>query len=506
MKIKTMLTLMGVWLSASAVVAFLIASSVTLGARTERVYINSIAAAAENHSHGVQRYIVSLEANFAALTEIVSGIEDVRERRAFLISYAENRPNIEYVGINGLIQPATDTRENHSEMSQRAVNQPQNGRVFLFEYDTAPPTGEFGLVINGQIPNSSDILAVVYSGEVISTLIDSAALPAKGRLAVTDYADNALEAGIFRGGQSSLELRRGETEQTHSAGDTGWTIVAFGNVGEARELAGNAHDNLLITVIALCLAGIALTLLIVRKLATPLEIAEKAMSQFRRGDHTVRISVSKSNGRNEYGEMAARFNDFAAQVTENAAQSKIQSESGERPRLRISSMRLDALTGVYTDESIRRIIGELIPASAQDDEEFADESESPGETPYIPFALIIVELNKFDDFIEEYGHAGGDLMLKFAGFSLSNTIGKLGKSRGKIGRSDVNEFAVVLKAASELDLSAIVEHISKRLLKGYLEDTGRQVIVDAKVSFTLFNEAPHSVDAAVSAARSEGGS
>jgi GGDEF domain-containing protein/HAMP domain-containing protein len=510
MKIKTTLVLAGLWFSISAIIAFMITSTVMLTARTEQNYGELINSAAVSSAVNAELYITSLEGSFAALSELAAQFDNNSERRNFLTSYAQNRADIEFIGVNRLF--STVGEGDHADLSARITEYAafDSGNIFLFPYRDAP-TREFGLAISGNVGEGDSVLIVVYSADAINNLAESAALPAEGRHVLFDSAGNSIDRGRFTQGFSP---QRNETHSISTIGETGWTIMALGNIKMIRESAGDALDGLLIMVVTLCITGIVITVIITKKFGSPLTEMSKATSQFRRGDHTVRIKVAKGNARNEYGETAARFNDFADSISGKDESSpngqKDGAAAGKPAQLRISGIKLDSLTGVYSKESIEDYITALIAGE--------------NKTSFTPFAVICISLRDLADINDEHGHASGDLMLEFAARELEEILCEFGaesakdltkefpeklpeklpeeseQERGKIGRYSGNVFIVAVKETSESTVNTLAAQIKKRLRVGYTEDTGKQVQVRTDIGITVVTDTPAQTAGIISAA------
>ncbi|MCL1832793.1 MAG: hypothetical protein FWG45_07830, partial [Oscillospiraceae bacterium] len=296
MKIKTVLGLLGVWISISAIVAFYVTASLTLSAQSERDYNALLDNAANNHAASVQLYITALQGSFASLSETLSQTDDRTEQNAMIIAYAENRSNVAFIGINRFLERVGDWNDDYDRdaMSARAVNLPQSGNVYLFAFNDNPPTRDYGLAMCAPIGNDrNNTLIVVYYSDVINNMNDTVSLPADGKFALYDSGGN-----VTCGNRLGAIDERGMTIRRADIADTGWQAAAVGDVKSVRNIAGDALDGLLILTVALCVGGIIATFLICRKFANPLVVIAKAGEQFRRGDFTVRMEFSGGNARN----------------------------------------------------------------------------------------------------------------------------------------------------------------------------------------------------------------
>jgi diguanylate cyclase (GGDEF)-like protein len=474
MRTKTTLALTGIWFSLSAIIAFFITGSVLFGARTERNYRNLIDSAAANHAVASAHYIAALEGGFAALAEFAGEIEDADELAAFLDSYAQSQRNVNFIGVNRLLPNIGEG--DHADITARVSAIPDDGRLYAVPFQNTP-TVEYGLAIRGEIGGNSDTLMIVYSAAAVSSVLESVTLPAGGRLALRDTHGNIIDGVRL---SNSLPDIRGEIRRGHSVGESGWTVYAVGNVRAVRETASDALNGLFAITFLLCAAGLVMTLLITRRLGIPLDDITKAMSQLRRGDRAVRITVAPRDARNEYGELAARFNDFADALSGKATR------KDEKPLpLRISRVSLDALTGVYS----RRAVTDYINAQIMG---------TPA-TPFTPFAVIYVTLKEFTDFNDKRGHASGDLALRFAARELQEAISEHGGG-GEVGRYGGDEFVLAVRGSTEKDAKDIAKQIMKRLKSGYTEDSSEKITIVPEIGIAMVTNTPAEAAGVISAA------
>ncbi|MCL1880688.1 MAG: diguanylate cyclase [Oscillospiraceae bacterium] len=565
MKIKTLLTLLGIWLSISSVVAFMVTSSIIYGQRSEQNYKDLLSKAVNVHHTSVRFELLSLENRFSALLESVSVMSQMTTtseaaalfRRDFIASYAKNRENILYAGINGLYEfEFAEYREASDEIISQIFGanamERDYGRVYLLPFENAP-TREFGLVISGvielvpttndesseeienrrridgeatdEIDENREILTIVFSPESLLNIIENAELPADGRLILTDPNDNHIERGRFvneftQSRHEHKEVRSFSTIETPEVFDdaTLWLVNMTGDVREIRDIASDALGRLLFLTIALCVVGIVLSLLVTKRLYNPLTHIAETLSLFRRGDVNVRIKIKSRDERNEFGEISRQFNEFAGVVTGKNESGEIVQSSESKSKLKLSEISLDALTGAYSKTSIEAMIAKLacpkaakIETQDNSDGNNIEETEKlrspePSKVPsvseatqFIPFVVMYVKPKNLQELQAQHSFASGELALTFTARVLRMAIGE----QGKIGRYEYDAFIVVLKASSLHLANAISAKVAKHLKKGYKEESGIKISIEAEIGMSAVTDTPFEVDEIIQRAKKE---
>jgi len=475
MKTKTTITLLGLWVAIAAVVAFLISVSIAASAQAQKDYLTLADATAATHTASADAYVSSLQASFVALHEVVENFEGSHvQRRVLLREIAEAHPQITHIGVNRLVN-AEDGSAAEPELSSRVMELESGGLQFLPLGDL--PTREFAIAIRGRLGDAGDVFMIVYSPEVLTAIINSVELPHGGRLVLSDGVI-ALDLGRV--------IAREEVLSDESPNE-GWHAAIIGNAQQAGREAGEFRGLLVLTIV-LCLLGAGGTFLIMRSHAAPLDTLSAAVSRAKRGDKSVWVDMPK---RNEYGAIAARFNDFMESINpkpdeESAHESEESSEKGGKSakkseKLLISRMCKDAVTGAYTGTSIKEYIAELSCPNADADAGVSKTFE--------PFAVISVGVRGFDEFVSTHSHTSGDLQLKFVTLALRRALREF-SLKGRIGRENEHSFLVVINAATQSTCAKVGEKITALLRSGYTEDSGERIRVRVKLSRAVITDTP----------------
>jgi diguanylate cyclase (GGDEF)-like protein/PAS domain S-box-containing protein len=110
----------------------------------------------------------------------------------------------------------------------------------------------------------------------------------------------------------------------------------------------------------------------------------------------------------------------------------------------------DPLTGVYNRESFLNVLEIKIDVSSEENQ----------------IALLFIDLNKFKQVNDTYGHQYGDLVLAKA----ANRIKKILRSNDMIGRYGGDEFLILLERINEESAHAIAQKIDEALSRPYEVD------------------------------------
>jgi diguanylate cyclase (GGDEF)-like protein len=212
------------------------------------------------------------------------------------------------------------------------------------------------------------------------------------------------------------------------AGDFTWTVAAELPVAEAyRQLARLRTMSFLIVaalVITVGLVAYLLGLLLVR----PLDRLSEASQQVAQGDFAVDLPVL---GGGEVGELTQVFNDMVVRLRENRA---------ELERLSVT----DSLTNLFN----RRRLLELL----------TDEVRRCQRLKH-PFAVIMVDVDRFKDYNDAYGHPAGDRALVRVAEILKESVREV----DSVARYGGEEFVVVMPEAGEAEAARLAERLRRRI-------------------------------------------
>jgi len=141
----------------------------------------------------------------------------------------------------------------------------------------------------------------------------------------------------------------------------------------------------------------------------------------------------------------------------------------------------DALTGLPNRVSFGRRLNETI-----------DRARSDGQS----CSVLCLDLDKFKEVNDLYGHAAGDALLRRVGLILQREVSEIGYP----ARLSGDEFAVVLNATESLDAA---NRIAQRLLQAFAHDvaeTADDAVISASIGIASFPGDAESAEQLMSAA------
>lgn len=107
----------------------------------------------------------------------------------------------------------------------------------------------------------------------------------------------------------------------------------------------------------------------------------------------------------------------------------------------------------------------------------------------VPFALFYIDLNKFKNINDTYGHTIGDGLLTEMGGRIRNML----QSDCKAFRIGGDEFAIIMKISSRADCESMIKYF-KQMLNGHLVLDGTVVDVTISCGYALYPKDSHVKD------------
>ena len=129
----------------------------------------------------------------------------------------------------------------------------------------------------------------------------------------------------------------------------------------------------------------------------------------------------------------------------------------------------DSLTNVFNRETIEVAINNEIELIA------ARKSE---------FAILFVDIDDFKFFNDQYSHATGDQVLRFAATTIKNAVG----DKGMVGRYGGDEFIVCIKDSDNNDPALVAEQILNTLKEGFDSDSGDHLMVNVSIGISVIKD------------------
>ncbi len=129
----------------------------------------------------------------------------------------------------------------------------------------------------------------------------------------------------------------------------------------------------------------------------------------------------------------------------------------------------DSLTGVYNRETIENAINSEIELIAVRKNQFA---------------ILFVDIDDFKIFNDQYSHATGDQVLRFAANTVKNAVNEF----GIVGRYGGDEFIVCVRNSDVNDPTAIAQQILTTLKEGFESDSGDRLSVNVSIGIAIIKE------------------
>ena len=132
----------------------------------------------------------------------------------------------------------------------------------------------------------------------------------------------------------------------------------------------------------------------------------------------------------------------------------------------------DKLTGLRNRRFFQKSLDDLYNASA-----------IAKRTPSGRHFLLMIDLDHFKPLNDTYGHAAGDLALQ----NLSETLTKLVRKTDIVCRIGGDEFAIVLKDATEHGAHTKIAHIARALREMFFDYQDRRIFFQGTVGYAEIN-------------------
>jgi diguanylate cyclase (GGDEF)-like protein len=177
-------------------------------------------------------------------------------------------------------------------------------------------------------------------------------------------------------------------------------------------------------VYIIALVSFVVARLTLARVVTPLEGLTRAAQRIAGGDYETRAPVA---GDHEIAELGRQFNEMAAQLA--ASHRSLQHQA-----------RTDELTGLPNFRSFREAIDAQIERGLRYEE---------------TFGILVLDLDRFKSYNDEYGHAAGNEALQAVAAAIRTTV----RSVDFPARYGGEEFAAVVPQIDASGLAAIAERV-----------------------------------------------
>jgi diguanylate cyclase (GGDEF)-like protein len=288
----------------------------------------------------------------------------------------------------------------------------------------------FVVDFDGELIAAPDILSVLRQSGV-------------GRLAQVTAARAAAAQGDLRA-QSSVgtdESGRAVLAVTRALQVADWVLVVEEPLDEAYAIVYRSLARAGVILVLGVLASVAAAFVLAHRMARPIEALEHAAAGVAEGRFE-RIDVAVGA---ELASLAETFNGMAKAVGEREAELagmyRSARDAGERLEHQATH---DALTGLPNRVLFERRLDEAIARSGDG---------------AAPVALAILDLDRFKEINDTFGHPVGDALLREVGPRLEGAL----RPGDMVARLGGDEFAVVMLGADANAARGVTERMARRL-------------------------------------------
>ena len=245
--------------------------------------------------------------------------------------------------------------------------------------------------------------------------------------------------------------------------DIGWFVISLADVSKVVRVS-NFVPIFVVTIISVLSILVILSILINKLVLRPLSALNASSEQIAGGQYDVAIQTKTSD---ELGMLANTFNHMARTIKdhmENLEEKVAQrtSELTEINKLLDRHARTDPLTGL----SNRREILEKMDSEIKRAARFKR-----------TFSVILLDLDRFKEINDRYGHAAGDFIL----MEVSARIPGLVRSLDTIGRWGGEEFLLILPETGLKGALIVAENLRKGIQDLDLRFDGDRIPVTISV-------------------------
>lgn len=199
----------------------------------------------------------------------------------------------------------------------------------------------------------------------------------------------------------------------YSVSDTGWKILCSVSESEllrpVRQITNVSILLISILIVVVTLIFVALT----KQLMGPMSRLLDAIRRMRHGDSMARFVYDKDD---EFGEIAAAYNDLVDKTQSLIKKEKLRSE------FLLDKSNHDPLTGLYNKAATEELISQYLMEGGH-------------------HALYIMDIDKFKNVNDTYGHTIGDKVIK----AVANRIKAISRDSDVAGRIGGDEYMLFLK-------------------------------------------------------------
>ncbi len=198
-----------------------------------------------------------------------------------------------------------------------------------------------------------------------------------------------------------------------------------------RKALANSRTNLLMAALVSVSLAAAVSVLLARHFVRPIRAIQSATERIAAGDFQFRLEVNRQD---ELGDVAQAWNLMLDGLNRNI-----------RKRIRAEKKfqhlaQFDGLTGLAN----RRQMEETLTAWLEE-----EKAEAPGGSPLTSLAILHVDLDRFQDVHETFGHASGDSLLREVSRRFKTVVQEASSAPTLLARTESDEFVWVVPQISD---------------------------------------------------------
>lgn len=261
----------------------------------------------------------------------------------------------------------------------------------------------------------------------------------------------------------------------------GWGVIARRNTEVAFAAARRLFWSIVGFGIAVAVFGVVLAGIIANWVSRPIDMLTRAADRIGRENGV--MSLPRLRGSSEVIHLSTSLRSlllrigFVERLTQEAEAKA--AEDARRFADDIASLRKLAETDPLTNLLNRRAFMEAAGDSMRYYQRYGR-----------PIATLVVDIDHFKLFNDEYGHAAGDAVIRRTGELIAQTL----RETDKVARFGGEEFVVLLREVSEHEAHELAERIRVLIADSRIELDGRELAVTVSIGCAAITDNDRDVE------------
>ena len=250
--------------------------------------------------------------------------------------------------------------------------------------------------------------------------------------------------------------------------ETAWSVLAERRRDVAYADIGRFEMLTLLVGFSLMLSMAGVAYIFSNRLSAPLSRLTEGASQVAGGDLDVEIAV---HGKDEIAYLTRVFNNMVQRLNASREQvDKVHRKLREQNKSLQVLSNTDALTGLYNRQHLNERLDKLVETSARS---------------RLPFAILMLDLDRFKALNDRHGHVAGDRALKLIAEHICDTLRKSDYA----ARYGGEEFVVLLPKVDGPHAFELAERLRLAVASTPLHFDGQELRVTTSIGVAAFPEA-----------------